>query len=60
MDMTIEDRVRALEDAVINPANVVEARVGKFDGFNVDPAVTRWGGLIHQWAQEVLTRRSEP
>jgi hypothetical protein len=59
MDMTIEDRVRALEDVVIVLSNIVEVRVGKYNEANVDQRVFHWGSLIHQWAGEVTARRSK-
>jgi len=59
MEMTTEDRVRALEDAVIVLSNIVEVRVGKYNEANVDQRVFHWGSLIHQWAGEVTARRSK-
>jgi len=58
MDMTVEDRVRALEDAVMALSNIVEARVGKYNEANVDPSVSDWGSLVHKWAGEVAASRS--
>jgi len=60
MDKTIEERVRALEDAVMALSNILEARVGSYDAANIDPRVSHWGSLVHSWAGEVAAGRSEP
>ena len=58
MDMTVEERVRALEDVVMALSNIVEARVGKYNEANVDPRVSDWGSLVHKWAGAVAASRS--
>ena len=60
MEMTVEDRVRALEDVVMALSNIVEARVGNFNQPNIDQRVALWGSLVHKWAGELAARRSEP
>jgi hypothetical protein len=54
--MTLEERVAALEDAVMGLSALLEAKTGPY-ARDVNPAVSGEGEQIHRWIESVLTHR---
>jgi hypothetical protein len=56
--MTNEERIRGLEDAVMNLSNILEARGGAY-GRELSGNVPIYGAQIHQWVAAVRAHRDE-
>jgi hypothetical protein len=56
-DMTNEERIRGVEDAVILLTNILEAKSGSFVR-DVSSSVSGPGERLHQWMASVKAHRS--
>jgi hypothetical protein len=53
-----EERIRGLEDAVINLSRILELKSGYYANERMNPEITTKGAEIHRWAQSVEDRRA--
>ena len=57
--MDLADRVTHLENAVIHLSNVLERRLGPYEG-DSDDRVRSEGTAVRQWAEGVISERLRP
>jgi hypothetical protein len=55
--MTDEERIRGLEDAVMNLNKIVRLRTGAYEIEQGQPEIRRMGEVIHRWIESVLAHR---
>lgn len=56
--MTHEERIRGLEDAVVNLSRIVELKVGRYALEKLKPEIAVKGEEIHAWARSVQEHRA--
>ncbi len=55
--MTIEERVRRLEGAMINLSNILETRLGPYAS-DLNRVVTSEGAQLYEWIESALAHRA--